>query len=928
MLARYVQTLVRESGASDRERMEAIDRLVQAPGQDVWTRAILIGAEADEETVREHAGQALRNRLEILKGPREQDIFISCILDYCFLQADMETERHRASVFLSIADFLLLHRGRMEHHLARIVSSSRRILFMRQGGEFTQAVVRFMNELSGQRCSASSGVTGRLGRHRKFQAYRTATTHISTLLAYLHADSDMPVTGLTVEHLNVYLELLNIQKKKEARRAALANLRRWLEQLPHTREEWVEYGSALHCFRQGSIDWSQIPVLLQRHIEAHRALLGPAAGDNQPADLLNLVFREFLEEPELLVEAFEVLKCLTGLRARVDEICTLLSVEKMLSQPQSVWSSAFRFIASLLTGVDPGEPTREELTEERRRWLLSRKRMIEGDGRLRCLLYDIAFSDRYCFSTRQEAWRTLLRTVPPERMSHYSGTLSSADDDLFEASVEMAGETRERDTFSLISRSWHALTAGSQNTAGRAERIGRICSALGRLGNFEMVSLLIPLALDDSDLQVREIAGSTLRISGYGSELDREMQRRWLEDSAERLNTTGHEIIDIEGSRNSQLQQISDTQIRKAEIVFSAQRSASERELLITGGWISTSSIQMELQEIQAALLRELEIAARQDAELRRLRDELEGQLEMTLRHQGLIRTLVDRQGEAEAERDRLQSELHRLRSENSDERESLREAEDDLREERGRRISRGRSDDPEERLRLEEEYREALDRQRQTISSLQSDIEHSRGRIRTLERNLDSCNGGITDSEAEIAELDREINSAQGENRRLAGLLRNLQNNFAAGRAEWAATRMRINELAGEVERVRQRFRSETERRQHELNRNTEAMRQSSESIGSLNAELAGLQRSLTETVNSLNHRRTLAQELVQQIHQGRIHYDELGARAEETSALADGQGISCQHRFIAEHREEENGRIFYAHDLNLVSRNQITEP
>lgn len=944
----------------EEEILAAVERLRTAPPLDHWNRGLLGGLRSPRPKVVDATARAAVDRLGRLERAEDQDALVGAILDACFLslsgrprrseREDAGDETPRADAFEHAAARLVRELGRflhqrpltLEHHRSRLLSRARSIAHLAGRGHLAESVVEFQHLLGeGERSDQRSA--GLLLDARRADLYTSSLSSEPTLLAYLARDRRLPVEAAGQELFAAYRELLVAQNKERSRRALLAamdNLISWLDQLP---QDGAARGALLGDVQRARarVPWEELDPRLCRHLEIHRELVAPDLGE---ADLLTLLRRRYdaAEGEDVLIRGLELLRRLPLLRLRSDEICDFVLGHGRRRRSAAVWRAMLELVGALLTGLSDFVLTRETLGRSEQRYNRARRRLLAHDRDFRELLHRLATDDELEISrdaevadeVRELAWRTLLRCLPENRIELLREGLVERGDHFFYATLEEAAATRQRELWGVVLGRWDELVAEGLPAEERRRRVHALASAFRQTRNFEAVQdggeeaegedrlgPMIRLALDDPDEEVRRDAEHAVIDAGYQLELQREQERRQILHLRDQLTDTNRRIVELEDEITGLTHDATEAQVTRAEHTFEVQGHLGQRDLLATDGWLTTTEVQVDLEEVRAALQAALAAAAAELELLHALRRRMAREHRAAQEVHGAIRTLVRQQEQLEAEIARQEEQQRRA------ERRAA-EAESEQSRLQSRRGSLSPPSAPRNRGDAEQyqrdvaAYRNAQARYHSQLRDLENRITALGGEIRSCRAAIQSCRRAIDQARASWERLGRRIREERSRIDAIRQRIGELEREFRTRQATCREIRREIARLQAEVRRIEARFENERSSQRSRLDANTARIGEEQGHLGRLRGELHTLSERLNARGDDLDRQRTRGQRLVQAIDSGRQSYERVAGEADQQSAHADAGGLAQQRATEQERREEQESLALYVEGVERALR------
>jgi len=938
---------------------QAIRTLVVAPPQAHWDRDLLSGLRIPSEHVVRATVDACLQRLEGNPDPQWQDRFVGDILDACFLflapqsaetdpilkSLTTRAEHAAANLFRAVCRHIDTQGLALDHHRARILARAGHIRQHGGSGVFVQVVLAYQRAIGqgGERSDQQTALKVHLAR--RDTAYASPITGEATLLGYLNQERDLPPVEIPTALLRQYATLLRVQTEKHAPDAivhALGNLRHWLAQCVDLRGEdrdGLVGAVSAGATQRVAVPIESLPWQLRFHIEAHRALLpGPGRDDDL---LVRLAERYNASESEaIFLAGLETLRHLPLVRTRLSELEALITSKSAVNRSERAWDACFDLIDSVLTGLADFVLTASVLKAKDELRNRLRRMLTEQDLSLRQLLQRIALEPARDLNlprestsqghVRERAWRSLLRSLPPNLRELYWKGLHDDDGRLFQATIEEAGDAQQRVLWELLRRNWPEWLAapGEEDEGPRRERLGLVIDYWSRTQIYDGVvndgndlGQILALALDDPDDAVRAQAELAIETAGFDLELARERQRRRLIELTDESTACRRRIGELEQARNEIGRQIDDTQLQKAERVHAIQVLQQARELIVTDGYITTARLQVANAELREALARGLAQAQDELGVIQELQRRIRDQARESARFYQRAEDLVGTQRAAEAEVDTCRRGIARANDElNQAERDhaSTRQVLSHL--ERSKPREPYYSNDVEESARQQEAYRRDIDYWQSELNSAQHNLDHVAARIRHSQGEISSLKRQLSEAEALIARLQNEINKLRTAIAGIDARLRSLSTELRAGQVRWEELRERIAQLEHQVRQLEQEMERERRAARARIDDNTRRQHEEQAAHAGIADRLDQLSRQMTDTLSALQHQRTDAQKLIQEIDSGRVEYDNTGAEATRQSALSDANGYSREQETDLHVRSDQEALALYSHALGLV--------
>lgn len=924
-----------DSRYTQAERLQAIETLRDAPPEDQWNRGLILSLKHQDRSVCRAGQQACIARLcNLAENPEYGDAWLDALLDFCFLEQerDPQIETAREIIFQKITDFLLNHTHDYDHLRARVLARTPDMVNLPGQQGFKDTVVRMQEELAkeqdGQRSDAQ--VVARLNHHRKLGVYLKHGSEEATLQTYLNADRNLSIEDQALDRalLEAYATLIATQDHaRQAVISAFENLAYWLSQLPQTLEQRLQWMADMTRARRPVQQWNELPHPIYLHLIAHSTLL---PGHDEPNDIFAVLQKRGMDA-KVLQAGFKTLRYLPGIRSRIPELCDY--IEKICLDDVEAWQELFNLLEAIINGLpqvildnndimDEESIDNEARKRERRRRNLYRSKALENDVRLRSLLYKLSHSDKHAVEIRQRAWRVLLRTLPEDRdgyeqnhdqkerayMELFAEGLASTGNELFLPTLKVAGETYQRQIWELLFRSWQHLVDDYLPSSERQKMLKEVCDVLGTLGTYGAVSRLIALTLDDPDTEVRRYALDAIYKAGYVKELEREKQRRTLQELRERLTTIFAEINQLEQRSGELGIEITSCHTERTTLTLNIATEMQRRNMIVTDHMIALSQIEIDLREVQNQLRDALTSASAHEKELTELARQIQGIVDQIQKQNYHAEALLGQQRESEQniqdnERDRERVE------------QNIRDIEYRLAHPPNPpRITSG---NPADARRQQESYEEQVNRTQRQLKKQREDAR----------QNLKTCEQNIKEAEKTIQRLNREIENVHKRAIELERLASPVRERFDREQSVLQALRAQIRELSERENTLQKRRQEQHQQHQAELAGNQREIDTYQEKLSQVQQRIAALSDKLNRTRDRLDKCRTDAQQTTQDINLGRQHYDRLTNEAAKENAQTDNWHTTRQEEREQKIRETQESLLWYAYDISQAVENQHTQ-
>ena len=929
--------------------LRAVDTLQAAPPKLEWNRGLLLGLHHPCQEVVFQTVNACIQRIHNLPDDESRGCFIELVLDYCFTRLSKQNskstwvqwEAAAAKLISIINDCLIKNPFAYEHQCSRLLSKARTIAQLDGYGQLARAVLEFEQKLS---CDPRRGsdltVVKKLSCLRKHRAYESPRTTESTLLAYLEKDAQTPIQEASQELFSTYRIGLNIHTVSQADRAIqkmLENLHLFLKQIPwsgpHHQTELID-----DMVRRAyvGVPKDQLHILTARHLELQHEIL---PGPDHPEDFLKLLRKKYSapQYKEILVRGLQVLERLPLIRFRVDELWDFLMEESRIYRDQETWEAFFRLIESVFTGLAGFVLSRNELSEKQQRRQQLMQRLLETDKRIRERLYSLAIQNQGCrmalsseldIKVRQMAWRTLLRLLPHDRIRLYEeGILNPR---LFHITLEEAGHYGQRPIWRVLHPHWHQLLCPPGTGHESKTRVLELIRFFETTRNFEAaqndghtMGPILSIALDNPDSEIALHASNAIIRAGYGLEIEREQQRRHLLRLQKDLTQSNSRLIELENRVDTLSLEISELGLSNAIGATKMQTLISRRGHLATMGWIKTSQYLVDLYELREQLRNSLKAANIESEKLNHLLNQIDARRSEQQAVAAEIQRLMDQQRAYEAEQQQNTQRLIHL--------ESILEQNKHRYDTQSRELVHLQENPPQDpgdddgsAVSNSENYENACHAHERRVS-------HLTQQLRILERQMDgdrtrieACRKRIQEAAQMAARIEQETGSQQ---QRIKEIERNVRNSEKEGgecQARLRELRALIDRLVAETRRLESELTRESAQVQSQLDNNTQEIQALQQKIKSYGAAQKQLATQLNKMSEDRDQQTTRSQELTQAMVSGRQHYDVIGERASQESAMADMAGEANQRQIEQSILQEQEDRVQYQFGMQKALEGQ----
>jgi predicted nucleic acid-binding Zn-ribbon protein len=960
--ATWLLAASRRSDAPGEEvQLAAVKLLRDAPPDDAWNRGLLGGLRSASGTVVSAVVKAMVERLETCAAPEAQDQMADAMLDAVFLNlsgrliwsvagtavdSPRETdsarvhERNAAWLVSEVQRWLQQKPLAFEHVRSRLVARARTLSRLHGDGGLSEAVVDFQRALAaGER--SDQRVMHELHERRRRDTLRDPAATQPTLLAFLNPDSELTVADVSQERFTDYRLLLTGQSKElagDAMLKAMDNLIRWLDQVPQTTATRQERMNEVVEQARKGIPWDQLTIPVRRHLEAHYELV---PGPDHPEDLLRMLHDNY-DTPEgtrVFVRGLQLLARLPLVRTRSEEIERLtMGLGKTVRQFEA-WIALIDFIAGLATGLEDLVFTADRLQEKQLLRLQLLRQTLSHDRHLRGLLRELAVGTKQKLSSdaeterrvREHAWRRLLSCLPPDTSELIREGLLDHGGHFFRATLEEAARLHQRQLWDFILPYWPAVV-GTGSEPGRHERIRLLLSAFRGTLNAQVVrsepdgtGLLIKLALDDADSDVRREVETTLVECGYQAELQRERQRRELLRSVTLLRAAQERWTMLDHEFTAGFIAANQARTVAARPILQLQEGIQAREFVVTQGWLDTARIQVDLEEIRLAITQRLAEADRESE----LLAALSGQFEAALRQAEEYRSGVDRIVREQANLERRLSELRRQLS--GDQQQLASESAQLSSFQRQRTVegnrepaSPGYYDDPDAAREAQNRYRHDMNEYRRRLNELNRAISAHSLEVERLQHEISSLERQIGDTETQLGQLRSQLAVLRRQQDQINRTIANLHRQVAACRLRRDQIQSEIDRLQARQTELRDTAARQREQLLRELAQNDERIRAGERELSDRQQQAQARAESCAEVQRARNQQETECQRLAQVIQSGRQDYRNVGERADRESGTVEARGYSLSANYAAELYLAQEAMVHYVEGMHRALRRQ----
>jgi hypothetical protein len=947
---------VDRTAATQRDVLDAVATLEAAPTKPEWDSALTLGLLVDDGPVVDRTIAACMKRFRALKDMVAQDLLLEKLLTHCFTSLSASpseasgqrerrdhVERSAAKLIREITAVLREHPNELEPHRSRLLSHARRIQHIQGAGELSEAVVGFQEAISQRDGRSDHGVAERISRHRKLELYESPETSEATLLAYLSVDRALRLEHLSPDLFGAYRVLIATQSKERAPHAirdAIANLASWLSQIPYDGRRKLEIVREIVGRAAVGVPWEELALPVRRHLELHHELL---PGESHPEDLLRIAREKYSspEGEEIFISLLQLFRALPLIRFRLMDLRELLTGLGHVRRSRRCWRELLDLVEALVTGLEEVVPQSEEVDPATARMNRARRELLAQDQELRAMLRRIAIDRKFRVSddptvelaVREQAWRILLRSQPPDRFDLLRQGVES-EPHLLLPTIEESASAHRRDLWRLVTPRWTALIGAHADE--RRRKIVAIAEAFRRTAPLELIQRtgdrpapLVALALDDGDPEVRAVIENAIVAAGYGLELDIVREQRRLEAIRNELEATRTRALEVQAQIDAAGDAVRRVDVQHSEQVVLWQGLREQRAAIETDAIIRAAETGIRLEELR---VRTAEALRRVEIEEQRLTELAARTAEQVRRATAVaqeLAMLVGRQRQTEQRLSDAQRELAgvttSLRSAQSD----VSGAEADLRRvQHSAPSAPARTSNPEEMERRNAHYqsqRAAHERQMSQAAAHLQDIQH---RIQQLRRNQQACESTIHASQAELERLAESVRVADQRRRSLQSRIAELERETAVRRVTWEQLRSEVAALNRQTESVAAEAARAQARSMAQLAENGRASEAARRRIEAIEREMRELDARLTALHSELQRLQQLAQRLQHDFDTGLAHLDHLSEQSVAASALADRRGATLERQHELDTTELQQSLVQYAAGVRRALRQTVPPP
>lgn len=945
-----------ERGPPLEVQTQAVEVLARSPLEDHWNRGLLAGLRSPHPEIVNQVVSAIVSRLEHAASVEAQGQLLEAVLDACFLNLscrviriglDADTagaaearrsisrEHNSARLIQTLAQWLQARPREFEHIRSHLLARVGSIGHMPGTGEMAGRLVEFQSGVAAGGDSPAHAVKA-LITVRRSALFTDPTVTEPALLPYLQQDEKLDIAELSISILQQYSMLLTLQTKERARQAmlvALSNLVRWLDHLPQDAASRCQHlQEVVNKARRGD-PWESLNPIVRLHLEVHHELL---PGPSEKGDLLRIL-RERYDTPEaedILEQACKVLARLPLVRLRSEEIEQFILAIGKRSRGPRAWRALLEFVGSIITGIEELVLSGTAIEERDARRLRILKETLSHDRRLRRLLEQLATDPTLEISAspetegivRETAWRILLGCLPPDLGRLIGRGLTDEGGRFFRATVEVAAATHQRLLWDYVLPNWDALIEATPEPATQRERLLVLIEAFRRTLNFTAVQdggvragRFVGLVFDHADARIRQLAERALIEGGYRAEVERERQRRDLQALTVSFEAGSARLVELDSRLTGQTIDASALRVEQAAPSLAVQEGLQERNLLVTGGWVSTATFQLDMKELRLRLAAAMHRVAEAEHELALLRKAMADAAKEEQLHLDAIGVVVQQQKQQERDQRQLEAELESVESELARLEVSVKRMESErewLRSNPPR--APGDQGSAAANEAAKSEFEQELEDRRERIEELKREISDASSQVKVLGRTQRSLQGRIAAIDKTLRALQGQIDILRKRTAELQRLREDLGQRLGWQQTTIEAIRKEIGLITDAIERARARAQREREQLASELARTSADIESAQARLRNLRSRLEAAHRGLVETRRQIDDQRTDCQRLAQAITAGRSHYDRVGAEADRDSAEAERRGASMMSNYVVQLLEAHESFVHYVEGMS----------
>ncbi len=919
---------------------------------DRTVSAVMIALDdrSNDETLRKHGIISIQKMLENTRHPEEKDCIMRHLMTRIFGRYFDETVIGHKDLFETVVKTISNNIDDMDHLFVHLMYNVKKVQEINYNSyDLPKQVAKFFERNHQKDNLRSKQVFSRIANERHLETLFNLDTPRNTLETTLDLLGDRSLAKIDFNLVAAHLSPVLNSRQSDAKKAvkmALNNIQRWANEFPSKIEEVSQQRVSLHNWFHAP-DEHNIDDLTMKQLGMNTLFV---------PELVSILTepkkRNTLADPAQL---FELLKYFNNIRSNryMERICTFISSERHAAKPEAFpYLAAIDFLDSHYTGLDvyqpSSEPNKQESQEERYRRRLLIDGNLRADQLIKKTLLQLTLNEQLPDQIRAKAWSVIIEKMPADLyklLNEHLPTLQT-NDTLLNGTLKNIESIYSIQSYPLLERLW--LQRGNF----KIEIQEQIIRALGAVGSYDIVTLLIPVVFDDPQERLKQLAKDVLVNEGYEVEIEREAHRRKILSLHAQEKEVSKNIVENEERIKSLHLEINQTQVNYNVNAQELSYYLNELDSFLLGRKLEMADNAIEQAKLKGkieVLLRrlgevfqEIKVITQRLNEKVRLADNLLSQIRST--EQEILR----KDKELRNARKQLQQEQRNLQRLRSDDRscasnlDSIKRKYESARSEYnslGRKINGLQSD----LSNLERRRRQAAAAansgqnnffQSSSVASLDSkirskegDISRARGRYNEQNRKVNNLSGemgreqsrlrkirnGISQTQNSISNLERlipsleqDISRLQSRHDKLAMRLREINIDIDQYRAQVnqhsnTADRLQaqVNQLQGELNVVINQFNSIQEKTNQGARQRSNHLSELRNAGQALNQYLQELGEDFTTTENLLSNLKTEKQRLIQLVEVEREHYDQIGDRANMETTKANLRN---------EHRSSEN--------------------
>jgi hypothetical protein len=919
---------------------------------------------AEDDTLRKHGVTIILKMLEQAQQPEEKDCIMRHLMVRIFENYHDDFSVAHRDLFLALKRTIMNNIDEMDYLFVELMNNVNKVQKVNfAGDQLPHQIARFFEGNHQRDNLRSKRAFDQFSNHRHLSILFNDGTPLNTLEQTLEVLGERSFLNIDFDLMVAHLYPITNRKHPNAQRAvdqAITNISKWCSQFPKDRDSMKAQRIKIHNWFNYPNDHS-IDELTRKQIGLNKILVP--------------VLVEMLTEPKRQKtlcrpsQLFEILQNFNNLRKGdpvepIKPICSFIDEAKKWKGQDFPYLAAIRFLESQLTGLDEYQPSQnsqtEQTQEERFRLRLFTKVNLDADVIIKETLLRIVRNEHLSDQVRTSAWSVFISAVPADLFEttndHF--TVIQNNDSLLLSTLEKFQRIHSLNSFPLITRLW------SQRGNFEISIQKQIIRTLGAIGNFNITELLLPVAFDDVNEELKQLANDVLVNEGYEVEIVREAQRRKIE----KLTSTGREVS-LEILSNEEKNKIVFLDIKRTQIAFNENSSElvlhqNEFNSFIIGSKIDVTENSLD----QVVINRKLTVLVQKigvlyeeiSAAMQRMNERVDesenilssiSNIEKSIDHEDRKlrksrKERIEEQRKVEnyrADQERLLSSLQKLSQESQaavrkqestfTQLSELRRKQNNLDSEVRQLQKQASSSEngPNYALRIKNITQKQTSNKRKLSDAEKSNKKITKERnsidkrIKGQNRNLESTQDKISSSKSKISRIEREIprlesniSNLQSRHAEVARKLKKVGEKIAIYRnkinkqnGDVNILKAEVRELENELSAITTALQTIKKRRANELKHrrdHLENLNKNGLDLVEHNNELGKL---FVETETVLNALKTEKQRITQQIESERAYYDQIGDRANKESIVASLRSTKRSNDTAAEQTAGDEIRL-----------------